>query len=257
MCKCVCRWRWRCSKTNSWRKTSRCPNNPFLTTQRWSALESAPIKVDQSCWVPRIWWLIKTPMLILESFRSIKIFTNTSAIHIMLSCINVWKPQGSRRDNFQWFVWTKAAYTWVEDLKYSPLHSWEEHQPLRDLVQKKPFFLVEWFSVEDLLALDANEKCRLKKGFAKELFMLELKPIFGPFPSLPPSLKRSNIAESPSRSLSTTRLLNFLFLAFKSISVFKAFWDSLKACFSPKVQNGHAGSYLSISGVRASKHSAW
>lgn len=113
-----------------------------------------------------------------------------------------------RREGQHWNLYTHESW--------SPLHSWEEPHPLKDFVQKNPFFLVEWVSVEDLLPLDPNEKCFLKKGFAKELFMLALEPISGPFPSCPPPFKRSNMIESPSRSPSTTLLLSFLFLAFKN-----------------------------------------
>ena len=48
---------------------------------------------------------------------------------------------------------------------------------------QKPFFQTESLSVTDLLHLDPNEKCRLKKGFTEELLVLELASIFGVFPS--------------------------------------------------------------------------
>ncbi|WVZ18723.1 hypothetical protein V8G54_006045 [Vigna mungo] len=103
----------------------------------------------------------------------------------------------------------------------------------------------------DLGPFDPKEKCRRKKGFPKELLLLELESFLGHLP-----LKPSNTTESSSISLSTIRFFDLLFLAFKSISAFRAFADNFIVCFSPKVQTGQAGSYLLISDVILSKHSA-
>lgn len=127
---------------------------------------------------------------------------------------------------------------------------------LLDLVQKKPFFLVEGLSEKDFIPFEPNEKWRSKKGFPGELFMLELELFLRYLPRCPLLLCRSNGARLPLKSLSTTRFLD-LFRAFKSIWLFNAFSDIFNACFSPNVQTGQAGSYLLISGVILSKHSAW
>ncbi|GER42275.1 DWNN domain, partial [Striga asiatica] len=105
-----------------------------------------------------------------------------------------------------------------------------------------------------LLVFAPNEKCRLKNGF-----LVEPEPILSPLPSGPPPplMDRSNTI-SPLKSLLTTRFLDFL-RALESVSPLIAFSDNIifTARFSPNVQTGQVGSYLSISKVIYSKHSEW
>lgn len=120
-------------------------------------------------------------------------------------------------------------------------------QPLRYLAQN-PFFLEDSFSDTDRVGRDPIEKCRLKKGLPKELFMLELAPILGLFSLLFRRSERGSV----STSMSATAILEILLLPFNSV-----FPDSFAVDFSPWVQTGQGGSYLSVSGVMFSKQSAW
>ena len=81
-----------------------------------------------------------------------------------------------------WRFKNKHKQTYIGDRKCSPPNSVEFAHSLLDFTQKNPFFLVDWFSDKVLDPFEPKEKCRLKKGFPKELLMLELEAILGPFP---------------------------------------------------------------------------
>lgn len=105
--------------------------------------------------------------------------------------------------------------------------------------------MVESFSDKDLPHLAPSEKCRVRKGFLE----LELAPILGTFPSL-----QSAKSNSPLKQLPPARFFNVLsFLA----SALKAFFDIFNTRFSPNMQMGQVGSYLSATLVNRSKHPAW